>query len=53
MSSQQKIAIVGIGCRFPGGVDNVDEFWKVRLHDLKTIYVHAILLSRLLRVPIK
>ncbi|KAI0217678.1 Phthiocerol/phenolphthiocerol synthesis polyketide synthase type I PpsA [Lamellibrachia satsuma] len=28
MSSQQKIAIVGIGCRFAGGVDNVDEFWK-------------------------
>ncbi|KAI0228216.1 hypothetical protein LSAT2_021307 [Lamellibrachia satsuma] len=28
MSSQQKIAIVGIGCRFAGGIDNVGEFWK-------------------------
>ncbi|KAI0222902.1 Fusarin C synthetase [Lamellibrachia satsuma] len=28
MSPQQKIAIVGIGCRFAGGIDNVGEFWK-------------------------
>ena len=25
----QKIAIVGIGCRFAGGVDTVDKLWEV------------------------
>lgn len=25
----EPIAVVGIGCRLPGGVDNADEFWKL------------------------
>src|SRR5215813_5000840 len=25
----EPLAIVGIGCRFPGGVNNVDTFWKL------------------------
>ncbi|XP_064604073.1 LOW QUALITY PROTEIN: mycocerosic acid synthase-like [Liolophura sinensis] len=28
MDIQEPIAIVGLGCRFPGG-DNLDEFWRV------------------------
>ena len=28
MASDSDIAIVGIGCRFPGA-DNKDEFWRV------------------------
>ena len=28
MASDSDIAIVGIGCRFPGA-DNIDEFWRV------------------------
>lgn len=31
MSRDDKIAIIGVGCRFPGA-DNIDEFWKVLLH---------------------
>ena len=27
--STQQVAIVGIGCRFGGGVDNVDKFWTM------------------------
>src|SRR5262249_44866476 len=29
MSSVEPIAIVGIGCRFPGGVKNPDDLWKL------------------------
>jgi len=28
-SSQEGIAIIGIGCRFPGGVNDVASFWKL------------------------
>jgi len=28
-TTQEPIAIVGIGCRFPGGVENTDDLWKV------------------------
>jgi acyl transferase domain-containing protein/NADPH:quinone reductase-like Zn-dependent oxidoreductase/SAM-dependent methyltransferase/acyl carrier protein len=27
--SKDPIAIIGIGCRFPGGVNDVDSFWKL------------------------
>jgi len=27
--SNEPIAIIGIGCRFPGGVHNLDEFWQL------------------------
>ena len=28
-SSREGIAIIGIGCRFPGGVNDVESFWKL------------------------
>ncbi|MGE3272807.1 MAG: type I polyketide synthase, partial [Chloroflexota bacterium] len=28
-AGSEPIAIIGIGCRFPGGVDSPDSFWKV------------------------
>ena len=31
-SSREPIAIIGVGCRFPGGADNPDAFWQL-LHD--------------------
>jgi acyl transferase domain-containing protein len=27
--SKDPVAIIGIGCRFPGGVTDVDSFWKL------------------------
>ena len=27
--SKEKIAIIGIGCRFPGGVNDTESFWKL------------------------
>ena len=29
MKTREPIAIVGIGCRFPGGSNSPDEFWKM------------------------
>src|SRR5205807_9896216 len=26
---KDRIAIIGIGCRFPGGVDDAESFWKL------------------------
>ena len=26
---QDPIAIIGVGCRFPGGVNNAESFWKL------------------------
>src|SRR5579871_1074045 len=28
-STQEPIAIIGIGCRFPGGATSADAFWKL------------------------
>ena len=28
-SSTEPIAVVGIGCRFPGGVNNADQYWDL------------------------
>ncbi|GEP43695.1 type I polyketide synthase [Brevifollis gellanilyticus] len=28
-NDQEGVAIIGIGCRFPGGINNVDAFWKL------------------------
>ena len=28
-TSKESIAIIGIGCRFPGGVNDTDSFWKL------------------------
>lgn len=30
-ATREPIAIVGIGCRFPGGVENVDDLWSILL----------------------
>lgn len=29
VASTEPIAIIGLGCRFPGGADNVDRYWKL------------------------
>lgn len=29
MQKKESIAIIGIGCRFPGGVNDVESFWKL------------------------
>src|SRR6185295_7301031 len=36
-SARPKIAIVGIGCRFPGGISSVDDFWRVLIDGRDTI----------------
>jgi myxalamid-type polyketide synthase MxaE and MxaD len=28
-STARAVAIVGIGCRFPGGVESPDDFWRL------------------------
>jgi acyl transferase domain-containing protein len=34
---QEPIAITGIGCRFPGGVDNPDKFWQLLVNEVDAI----------------
>ena len=36
-SVRPKIAIVGIGCRFPGGISSVDDFWRILIEGRDTI----------------
>lgn len=31
MDGDEAVAIVGIGCRFPGA-DNIDEFWRILIN---------------------
>ena len=33
----ESIAIIGIGCRFPGGVDNPDSFWRLMRNGVDAI----------------
>lgn len=37
MPLQESIAIVGIGCRFPGGADDADSFWRLMLEGVDAI----------------
>lgn len=37
MSSVESIAIAGIGCRFPGGADDADSFWRLMLEGVDAI----------------
>ncbi len=34
---REPLAIVGIGCRFPGGVSNPEEYWQLLLHGVDAI----------------
>ena len=29
IAAAEPIAVVGIGCRFPGGVNDIDSFWRL------------------------
>ena len=33
VAKREPLAIVGMGCRFPGGVSSVDEFWKLMVDE--------------------
>src|SRR5580704_11195329 len=37
MGTAEPIAIIGIGCRFPGGAKNPDELWKLLTAGVDTI----------------
>ncbi|MBF6328236.1 type I polyketide synthase [Nocardia transvalensis] len=36
-TAHEGIAVVGIGCRFPGQIDNVDDFWQLLLEERDAI----------------
>ena len=36
-SNQEPIAIIGIGCRFPGGVKNTETFWQLLCNEVDAI----------------
>jgi len=33
----EPIAIIGLGCRFPGGADTLDKFWNILQHGVDTV----------------
>jgi len=35
--SREDIAIIGIGCRFPGGIDSPEKFWQLLLSGQETV----------------
>ncbi|MEA5621832.1 polyketide synthase [Nostoc sp. UHCC 0251] len=35
--NKEPIAVVGVGCRFPGGVKNPEDFWHLLCHGVNTI----------------
>src|SRR5260370_33851083 len=37
MKSREPLAIVGIGCRFPGGVQSPDQLWKLLIEGVDAI----------------
>jgi len=46
MSTVEPIAIIGIGCRFPGGVKNTDDLWKLLADGVAELYVDRCLQLR-------
>ena len=34
---ENDIAVIGIGCRFPGGVDSPDSYWKLLVEGIDAI----------------
>ncbi|MCZ2392966.1 MAG: SDR family NAD(P)-dependent oxidoreductase [Chitinophagales bacterium] len=36
--SQEPIAIIGIGCRYSGGINNLEDFWKVLIEKKSTLH---------------
>ena len=37
---EKKVAIVGIGCRFPGGIQNTQDFWETIQQGLDRVVSH-------------
>ncbi|MEE2711111.1 MAG: beta-ketoacyl synthase N-terminal-like domain-containing protein, partial [Gemmatimonadota bacterium] len=37
VDTQDYIAIIGIGCRFPGGVNSPDTFWRLLINGVDAI----------------
>jgi acyl transferase domain-containing protein len=36
--SKDRIAIIGIGCRFPGGINHPDALWKLLVEGCKAVH---------------
>jgi acyl transferase domain-containing protein len=35
--SKERIAIIGVGCRFPGGIDDAETFWKLLIEGREAV----------------